>query len=41
MAKIVANMSMSLDGFVAHPADGVKHLFRSNWRVPGSSRGPV
>lgn len=28
MATVVAQMSMSLDGFVADPADGVEHLFR-------------
>ena len=27
MAKVVANMSMSLDGFIADPDDGVEHLF--------------
>jgi dihydrofolate reductase len=27
MATVVANMSMSLDGFIADPADGVEHLF--------------
>ncbi|GII03172.1 dihydrofolate reductase family protein [Planobispora takensis] len=27
MAKVIANMSMSLDGFVADPSDGVEHLF--------------
>ena len=27
MALVVANMSMSLDGFIADPADGVEHLF--------------
>ncbi|MCX4726725.1 dihydrofolate reductase family protein [Streptomyces sp. NPDC090052] len=28
MAKVTANMSMSLDGFVSHPSDGVDQLFR-------------
>jgi len=28
MADVIANMSMSLDGFVADPADGVEHVFR-------------
>ena len=28
MADVIANMSMSLDGFVADPADGVDHVFR-------------
>ena len=27
MAKVVAEMSMSLDGFIADPKDGVEHLF--------------
>ncbi|MBA2307806.1 MAG: dihydrofolate reductase family protein [Pseudonocardiales bacterium] len=27
MAKVVADMSMSLDGFIADPDDGVEHLF--------------
>jgi len=27
MSKVVANMSMSLDGFIADPADGVEELF--------------
>jgi len=27
MATVVADMSMSLDGFVADPADGVERLF--------------
>lgn len=27
MASVVADMSMSLDGFIADPADGVEHLF--------------
>jgi len=26
MAKVVADMSMSLDGFIADPDDGVEHL---------------
>ncbi|NDZ77285.1 MULTISPECIES: dihydrofolate reductase family protein [unclassified Streptomyces] len=28
MAKVTANMSMSLDGFVSHPSDGIDQLFR-------------
>lgn len=28
MAKVSANMSMSLDGFVSHPSDGIDQLFR-------------
>lgn len=28
MTKVIANMSMSLDGFVSHPTDGVEHLFQ-------------
>lgn len=27
MALVIANMSMSLDGFIADPSDGVEHLF--------------
>jgi hypothetical protein len=27
MATVVAGLSMSLDGFIAHPDDGVQHLF--------------
>lgn len=27
MARVIANMSMSLDGFIADPSDGVEHLF--------------
>lgn len=27
MAIVIANMSMSLDGFIADPSDGVEHLF--------------
>lgn len=27
MATVVADMSMSLDGFIADPDDGVEHLF--------------
>lgn len=27
MARTIANMSMSLDGFIADPSDGVEHLF--------------
>ncbi len=27
MGKVVADMSMSLDGFIADPSDGVEHLF--------------
>ncbi|MFE2376491.1 dihydrofolate reductase family protein [Streptomyces sp. NPDC059398] len=28
MAKVTANMSMSLDGFVSHPSDGIDQLFQ-------------
>jgi hypothetical protein len=27
MATVVAGLSMSLDGFIAHRDDGVEHLF--------------
>lgn len=27
MSKVIANMSMSLDGFIADPADGIEELF--------------
>jgi dihydrofolate reductase len=27
MARVTAELSMSLDGFIAHPDDGVEHLF--------------
>jgi dihydrofolate reductase len=37
MAKVIANMSMSLDGFVSHPTDGVDQLF--HWY--GSGDVPV
>jgi hypothetical protein len=36
MAKVVAIMSMSLDGFVADPADGVEEVFR--WYGAGGGR---
>jgi dihydrofolate reductase len=39
MAKIVAIMSMSLDGFVADPADGVDEVFR--WYFAGDIDVPT
>ncbi|WP_328538913.1 dihydrofolate reductase family protein [Streptomyces sp. NBC_00344] len=33
MSKVIANMTMSLDGFVSHPTDGVDHLFQ--WYASG------
>ncbi|MCX4551263.1 dihydrofolate reductase family protein [Streptomyces sp. NBC_01387] len=42
MAKVTANMSMSLDGFVSHPTDGVDQLFQwyGNGDVPVESASP-
>ncbi|TWD84687.1 dihydrofolate reductase [Kribbella amoyensis] len=34
MPRVVANMSMSLDGFVADPSDGVGHVFA--WQAAGT-----
>ena len=39
MAPVLANMSMSLDGFVADPADGVEHLF--GWYSNGEVAVPT
>jgi dihydrofolate reductase len=38
MGKVVFNMSMSLDGFVAGPKDEVDHLFR--WYYSGDTQVP-
>lgn len=37
MARVVANMSMSLDGFVADPADGVAEVF--SWFEGADAKG--
>ncbi|MGH8905398.1 MAG: dihydrofolate reductase family protein [Egibacteraceae bacterium] len=39
MAKVVTGASMSLDGFIADPADGVEHLF--GWYVNGDVAVPT
>lgn len=39
MATVVANMSMSLDGFIADPSDGVEHLF--GWYNNGAITVPT
>jgi dihydrofolate reductase len=39
MAKVIANMSMSLDGFVADPSDGIEHLF--GWYFNGDVTVPT
>jgi dihydrofolate reductase len=39
MATVVANMSMSLDGFIADPQDGVEHLF--GWYGNGPVETPT
>jgi dihydrofolate reductase len=39
MITVVANMSMSLDGFIADPADGVEHLF--GWYNNGNVTVPT
>jgi dihydrofolate reductase len=39
MAKVVANMSMSLDGFIAGPNDEVEHLF--GWYANGDVEIPT
>lgn len=39
MAKVVADLSMSLDGFVADPSDGVEHLF--GWYSNGDVTVPT
>ena len=38
MARVVANMSVSLDGFVADPADGVAEVF--TWYALGDTPVP-
>jgi len=39
MSKVVANMSMSLDGFIADPADGIDQLF--GWMGNGEVEVPT
>lgn len=39
MAKVIANMSMSLDGFIAGPNDEVEHLF--GWYANGDVEIPT
>ncbi len=39
MGKVIANMSMSLDGFIADPADGTDQLF--GWMVSGDIEVPT
>jgi dihydrofolate reductase len=39
MSKVIANMSMSLDGFIADPADGIDHLF--GWMGNGEVEVPT
>lgn len=39
MGKVIANMSMSLDGFVADPADGIDQLF--GWMGNGDVEVPT
>lgn len=39
MSKVIANMSMSLDGFVADPSDGIDHLF--GWYGSGEVTVPT
>jgi dihydrofolate reductase len=39
MTTVVANMSMSLDGFIADPQDGVEHLF--GWYGNGDVETPT
>jgi dihydrofolate reductase len=39
MSKVIANMSMSLDGFIADPADGIDHLF--GWMGSGDVEVPT
>ena len=38
MSRVIADMSMSLDGFVADPRDGVEDLF--GWYANGSVETP-
>lgn len=39
MTKVIANMSMSLDGFIADPADGIDRLF--GWMGSGDVEVPT
>ena len=39
MSKVIAGFSMSLDGFVADPADGVEHVFK--WYSAGGTDAEV
>ena len=39
MSRVIADMSMSLDGFVADPCDGVEDLF--GWYANGSVETPT
>jgi dihydrofolate reductase len=39
MSKVIANMSMSLDGFIADPADGIDQLF--GWMGSGDVEVPT
>ncbi|GLY85805.1 dihydrofolate reductase family protein [Actinoallomurus iriomotensis] len=39
MGKVIANMSMSLDGFIADPADGIDELF--GWMGSGEVEVPT
>jgi hypothetical protein len=39
VSTVIANMSMSLDGFIADPGDGVEHLF--GWYGNGPVETPT
>ena len=39
MAKVIFNMSMSLDGYISGPNDDVSQLF--NWYFSGDTEFPV
>ena len=39
MSKVIAGFSMSLDGFVADPDDGVEHVFK--WYAAGGTDAEV
>ena len=39
MSKVIAGFSMSLDGFVADPDDGVEHVFK--WYSAGGTDAGV
>jgi dihydrofolate reductase len=39
MTKVIANMSMSLDGFIADPQDGIEHVF--GWFGNGDVETPT